>query len=239
MIRIFQRHCNFSTNSQNKPRPKWFDREQIFNNLIGTLDNRTEYIAFHDSGNGNIKDHFISKYEVNKFSINGGNDAKSFLNLLNYVIKQDYKDEDIIYFVEDDYIHKSGWVDILLEGFEFIGADYYTLYDHPDKYYLPMYDNLTSKIIQTPSTHWRTTPSTTNTYACKFKTLKKHFDIHIKYCDLNEGWTKDHDKFTELWNKGSNLISCIPGYSTHVEINMLSPLIDWAHIAHLSKSKST
>lgn len=230
MIRIFQRHCNFSTNSHNKPRPEWFDREKIFDSFINTLDKRVEYTAFHDCGNGGIEDHFLYNKSVNKVSIFGGNDAQSFLNLLNYVNDQDYPENDIIYFVEDDYLHKEGWVDILLEGFKYIGADYFTLYDHPDKYYSPMYEDLTSKIIATPSVHWRTTPSTTNTYACIVSTLKKHFNIHIKYCDLVEKWTKDHDKFTHLWNEGSNLVSCIPGYSTHVESNMLSPTINWSKI---------
>ena len=62
------------------------------------------------------------------------------------------------------------------------------------------------------------------------KTLKKHFDIHVKYCDLVEKWTKDHDKFTQLWGEGSNLLSCIPGYSTHVEGNMLSPIVEWENL---------
>ena len=187
------------------------------------------YTAFHDSGNGSIEDHFLNNKDVEKISIYGGNDAQSFLNLLNYVREQKYSDNDIIYFVEDDYLHRYGWVDVLQEGFDMIGADYYTLYDHPDKYYLPMYENLQSKVIATENIHWRTTPSTTNTYACKYGTLIKHFDIHVKHCDLVEKWTKDHVKFTELWEKGSNLMSCIPGYSTHVEGNMLSPTVDWEH----------
>jgi hypothetical protein len=207
MIRVLQRHCNFSSNSHLKKRPEWFDREKIFDNLVSTLDIRVEYLAFHDNGNGPIEEHFLDKKDVNKVSMKGGNDATSFLNLLNYVIKQDYQEEDIIYFLEDDYLHKNGWVDILVEGFTNIDADYYTLYDHPDKYYLPMYETLQSKIIATPSVHWRTTPSTTNTYACKFKTLKKHFEVHVQYCDLEEKWTKDHQKFTHLWSIGSNLVS--------------------------------
>ena len=230
MIRVFQRHCNFSSNSHNKPSPDWFDREKIFDSFISTLDERVDYTAFHDSGNGEIEDHFLNTKNVNKISKKGGNDAQSFLNLLNHVIEQNYSDDDIIYFLEDDYLHKQGWIDILSEGFEYIGADYYTLYDHPDKYQLPMYENLQSKIIATPSTHWRTTPSTTNTYACRFKTLKKHFDIHVNSCDLVEKWTKDHDKFINLWSIGSNLVSSIPGYSTHVEGNMLSPTIKWQEI---------
>ena len=230
MIRLFQRHCNFSTQSEHKPRPGWFNREVIFDKLIASLDSRVEYTAFHDSGNGEIKDHFLAHKEVNKVSVKGGNDAQSFLNLLNHVNEQEYDDDDIIYFLEDDYLHKHGWVDIMEEGFDMIGADYYTLYDHPDKYFLPMYQDLTSKVIATKNVHWRTTPSTTNTYACRFSTLKKHFDIHVKHCDLVAKWTKDHDKFTELWNNGSNLISCIPGYSTHVEGNMLSPVTDWSKV---------
>ena len=227
MIRIFQRHCNFSTQSAHKPRPTWFDREKIFDSFISTLDERVDYTAFHDSGNGSIEEHFLQNKNVNKVSMLGGNDAQSFLNVLNYVVEQKYDDNDIIYFLEDDYLHRAGWIDIMLEGFEYIGADYYTLYDHPDKYFLQMYENLQSKIIATPSVHWRTTPSTTNTYACKFETLKKHLDIHIQYCDLVEKWTKDHNKFTHLWKIGSNLISCMPGYSTHIEGNMLSPIINW------------
>ena len=84
MIRAFQRHCNFSSNSHNKPRPNWFDRERIFDSFISTLDERVEYTAFHDSGNGEITEHFLKNKDVNKVSKKGGNDAQSFLNLLNY-----------------------------------------------------------------------------------------------------------------------------------------------------------
>lgn len=230
MIRIFQRHCNFSSNSSHKGRPKWFNREKIFNTLMSTIDNRVEYTAVFDNGSGDITEHFLSNKKTNIIEIEAGSEAKSFLSVLNHVKNQNYNDEDIIYFVEDDYIHRKGWVDILLEGVEMIGADYYTLYDHPDKYYLPMYENLQSKIIATNSVHWRTTPSTTCTFACKFGTFKKYYDIHTKFCNAEQNYTKDHDMFLCLWEMGSNLVSCIPGYSAHVENHMLSPLINWEKI---------
>jgi hypothetical protein len=44
---------------------------------------------------------------------------------------------------------------------------------------------------------------------------------------LEKNWVRDHEKFTHLWDIGSNLVSCIPGYSTQVEDGMLSPIIDW------------
>lgn len=234
MLRIFQRHCLFSPNSEHKGRPEWFNREKMFDQFLSTLDDRVELTCMFDSGRGEVDQHFLANKEVNVISRKGGNDAISFLNVLNYIKEQQYDNNDIIYFLEDDYIHRQGWIDIMLEGFEYIGADYYTLYDHPDKYgptsYPMLYEDLTSKIFATPNVHWRTIPNTTNTYACTYETLMKHFDIHIKYCDLVEKWTKDSHKFQELWNIGSNLISCIPGYSAHVENNMLSPVIDWSKI---------
>jgi len=233
-IHIFQLHCNFSELSQNKLRPEWFDREKIFDHLISTLDERVSYTAFHDSGNGELKDHFLNNKDVNKISQKGGSGAQSFLNLLNHVKEQNINDEDIIYFLEDDYLHKPGWINVLLEGFEYIGADYFTLYDHPNKYYPGMWEQYNSHLLVTPSVHWRTAVSTTNTYACRFKTLKQHFDIHIQYCDLEAKWVKDHDKFTHLWNTGSNLVSCVPGYSAHVEEEMLSPITNWKNILNQS-----
>ena len=76
-LRIFNLHCNFSSLSQNKARPEWFNREKIFDSLISTLDERVEYTAFHDSGNGRIGEHFLNDKDVNKVSMNGGKDRKS------------------------------------------------------------------------------------------------------------------------------------------------------------------
>ncbi len=226
MIRIFQRHCQFSSNSANKQRPNWFNREKIFDSFQKTFNDKVNYTAFYDTLNGS--EHFIFNKNVNIVETEGGSEAKSFNNLLKYVHEQDFKDEDIIYFVEDDYLHLNGWVDIMLEGFNQIGADYYTLYDHPDKYYLPMYQDLQSKIITTTNTYWRTVPSTTCTFACTFKTFKKYFNDHLKFC--SDGFTQDHQMFLHLWSIGSNLVSCMPAYSTHVEDNMLSPFREWEKI---------
>jgi hypothetical protein len=36
--------------------------------------------------------------------------------------------------------------------------------------------------------------------------------------------------FLHLWSIGSNLVSCMPAYSTHVEANMLSPFREWENV---------
>ena len=49
---------------------------------------------------------------------------------------QGQKCKDLIYFVEDDFLHKDNCREILLEGLR-LGAEYASLYDHPDKYLDP------------------------------------------------------------------------------------------------------
>lgn len=241
-IEIFVRHCNYSANSAHKKRPEWFSKEKCWNNLKQTTgftpenykDSKVNINVCFDGkmdGNHFLKgDEMIALHELE----NGGNDAKSFLNML-YLIEDKGKldhfgDDTIIYILEDDYLHRPGWVKIMLEAFNTFNVDYITLYDHSDKYWLPMYEGLQSTILSSVSSHWRTTPSTTNTYACKFKTLKNHLHIHKYFCDLSAGYTRDHDKFTHLWENGSNLISSIPGYSTHCESEFLSPVINWSEL---------
>lgn len=224
-IKVFVRHCNSSSNSIGKVRPSWFSKEVCWDNLNNTADENTDITVMFD-GEPDLS-HFMFNKNINMVCKSAGNDGKSFLNLLEHVRDLNIEDNTILYFVEDDFYHKPGWTDILREGFNHTNADYITLYDHKDKYTESMYNLLQSQIIVTPSIHWRTTPSTTNTYAMLSQTFKKHYKLHEEYCDLERGFTFDHAKFTRLWEEGSNLISCIPGYSTHCESAWLSPTINW------------
>ena len=237
MIYILQRHCNESANSVGKERPNWYSRENCFKNLINTIDGREDVKLLVMFDGTPTADHFINKYDYEMILKKGGTDAHSFLNVVEYAYNMNIKDDDIVYFLEDDYIHQPKWVDIMLEGFNSIGVDYITLYDHKDKYFLPGYKSLQSKVIATKNIHWRTTPSTTNTYASRFSTFKKHINIHREYCDLEKGYTRDHDKFIRLWQEGSNLISSIPGYSTHVETPYLTPVVDWEKISYIDNNE--
>ncbi|HHJ10234.1 MAG TPA: hypothetical protein ENK25_05005 [Bacteroidetes bacterium] len=233
MIHIFQRHCWFSPSSVSKIRPEWFSREKCFQNLKNTIvnDNRVKLTLVYDNAEGPLERHFISTekhYEIVEFT--GGDDSRSLYNLLHYIIEQDIPDEDIVYVLEDDYVHRKGWVDIMLEGFNHTDAKYVTLYDHRDKYFLHRYRNLKSKIVFSPSVHWRYVPSTTNTWSTKFKTLKKHFKIHEKFCKSRKGIARDNAKFNYLTKNNFFLISPIPAYSTHAETPFLSPVIDWEKV---------
>lgn len=232
-IRIFQRHCKISSNSAKKNnRPHYFSRQGCFNNLLNTIDDNCDITVCFD-GSLSTGEHFLQDKIYKNIKIyekDGGNDGISFLNMIRYVKSLNIPDDDIIYFLEDDYFHKKNWTNILREGFKFINVDYITLYDHNDKYWYPMYENLMTKVICTENVHWKTIPNTTNTYACLAKTFKNDYHIHEVYCDLSKGYTRDFDKFAHLTNEGKTLINPLPGYSTHCENEYMSPVVKWEKI---------
>jgi len=225
-IEVFLRHCYYSKIQEqpNKERPDWWNKQKVFQNFKNTHNSETtNYTIIYDEFYGKIEDTFLLQ-EENVHIINAGGEAKSFLRTLEYVLQKDFDDDTIIYFLEDDYVHRPNWDIILQEGFD-LPVSYVTLYDHKDKY-TEMYSDLMSKILITENSHWKPVPSTTNTFATKFKTLKEDKKIHYQY-SFNVEPTADHQKFLDLNQRGKYLISCLPGYSTHSVKEWISPCIDW------------
>ena len=147
-----------------------------------------------------------------------------------------YNDEEIVYFIENDYLHTSDAKKILKEGFD-IGASFVSLYDHPDKYLSPDRGGNPycdggaedTRVYLTDNSHWKITNSTTMTFAAKVKTLKENEKI---LRDFTNG-THPHDfqMFLKLREYNQLLITPIPGRSTHGETAWLSPLIKWKNYA--------
>jgi hypothetical protein len=230
-VEVFSRQAFFSTISHRKKRIPGFSHEKCYLNLLETFDfKRANLTFFFDRAKGPLSEHFL-KNEKNVIEIQEGTEAGSFLRLLDHVSRLELHPETVLYFVEDDYLHCPGWLDVLLEGLAI--ADYATLYDHKDKYFL--YPDLTSRIFAGPTCHWRTTPSTTNTFALRFKTLLRDLPIHRKF-SMDRAISSDHEKFCQLQAEGAMLVSPMPGWSTHAEPEFASPCIDWEK--YLTRSPS-
>jgi hypothetical protein len=224
-IEVFLRHCYYSHlqySSQN--RPDWWDKEKVFENFKRTHNpETTNYTIIYDKHHGKRENTFL-KNEDNVYEIDCGKESLSFIETLDYIISQDFENDTIIYLLEDDYIHRPEWDKILMDGFT-LPVEYVTLYDHGDKYQ-EMYKDFMTKVLHTELSHWMPTPSTTNTFATKFKTLKEDYIIQKKWSVGYEP-SADHAKFIELNQRGKNLISSIPGYSTHCQKDFIAPCIDW------------
>jgi hypothetical protein len=225
-IEVFLRHC-YHTNVGGSAinRPDWWDKEKVFENFKRTLNSQTtNYTVIYDKHYGERSETFL-KNEENVYEIDCGKESLSFCATLKYILSQDFDEDTIIYFLEDDYVHRPDWDKVLIDGFN-LPVSYITLYDHLDKYQ-EMYKDFMTKVLHTELSHWMPTPSTTNTFAVKFKTLQEDYLIHQKYSTGYEP-SFDHGKFIELNQKGRNLISSIPGYSTHCHKDFLAPCIDWS-----------
>lgn len=153
---------------------------------------------------------------------------------------ENFKNEEFVYFVEDDFLHKPNALKLLCEGLEI--AEYVTLYDHPDKYvnsgdnkYIKNGGEVT-KVLLSKSSHWKLTNSTVMTFAVKVKTLREDFFIWKNFPARSfKAWQRLQKlelrfKIKYFYRKKRMLISPIPGTSTHCEIKYLSPFTDWSKI---------
>jgi hypothetical protein len=207
-------------------RPGWFSKEKCLASAAAAAGPSVKITVLYD---GDTMPTWLSKYPVTVHQIFERSGDGSFIAQIQYAVDTIKNPNTIVYILEDDYLHIDGWSTILREAFDeeniephVLKPSYVTLYDHLDKYIYSMYSELMSRIAITPSRHWRTVPSTTNTFACLLKTLKEDASIHIDYKN------KDHTKFLKLGSqKGRVVISPMPAASTHAGTGFLSPCVDW------------
>jgi predicted small integral membrane protein len=131
-----------------------------------------------------------------------------------YALKRAVQSNEVVYFIEDDYIHKKIAPTLIMEGIKH--ADYVTLYDHPDKYTSVYEFGETSKVFKTKNSHWRYTASTCMTFAARSTTLMQDMEIWEKH--LNGVHPNDHMAFVELGKRGRKLAVCIPGAACHTDL---------------------
>lgn len=219
----------------NKVKPDYINNETCLKNFCNVF-----YDYLHDinviadncsEDTINIIKKYIDPTNIEKVSV--GHGAGTFNLALDKAINWD--DDEIVYFVENDYLHKPNSLNVLKQGFT-LGAPFVSLYDHPDKYLDPSKGGNPycgggaedTRVYLTDSCHWKITNSTTMTFAAKVSTLKRRELILRKH--TSDIHPNDFDMFLELRQQGELLITPLPGYATHGETAWLSPLTDWNEI---------
>jgi len=226
-----------SGNMQYKGRPSFFDKRALFIKSLNEFGkNNMHVIADNVSDDSyTFLKNAVGESCIQRTNLKSG--ALSFLHAVDIAINTFMDPEQIIYLCEDDYTHCPGCAQVLEDAFNVDGVDYATGYDHPDKYLHPSrggnpyvhQNGEISKVCIGKISHWKTTNSTTMTFACKIKTLKEDYDIYHKYC--HTGYPHDFEMFLDLCrNRNRVLVSSIPAQSTHCETAVLAPLIDWNSI---------
>ena len=218
----------------NKIKPSYIDNKKCLVNASWAFQDAEWFIIADNTSpetDAMIEEWKNDNAVVKKVSV--GHGAGTFNLALDEALK--CKDEEIIYFIENDYLHKSQSQKILEEGFS-LGASFVSLYDHPDKYLEPSQGGNPycdggaedTRVYLTNSCYWKITNSTTMTFASTVSTLKRVEPILRKY--TSETYPNDFQMFLELRQNNELLVTSIPGYSTHGETAWLTPLTNWSKI---------
>ena len=215
-----------------KEKPEYITKINCLKNALTHFD-ENDFTLIADGVSEEFKSEIRKIYNGKIENVNIGHGAGTFNIALNGIEGLDVN--EIVYFLEDDYLHKEGSQKVLESGFD-LGMDYVTLYDHPDKYLNPIEGGNPycegraefTRVYLGEYSHWKLTNSTTMTFAAKVKTLKEDEGI-LRQWTAGEH-PHDFQMFGDLLKKGRRLVSSIPGYSTHGETKWLTPLTNWEKI---------
>ena len=214
----------------NKVKPDYINNEKCLANATKEFDDSI-WSVIADNVSSDTND-MIQKYVTRDCILytEKGNGAATFNLALDEALT--YDDDEIVYFIENDYLHKPGSQKIIQEAFE-LGAAFVSLYDHPDKYMVPSKGGNPyceggaedTRVYLTDSCHWKITNSTTMTFAAKVSTLKRTEETLRKW--TSESHPNDFQMFLDLRAQKELLITPIPGLATHGETAWLSPFCKW------------
>jgi hypothetical protein len=222
-----------SDSGYNKVKPDYINNESCLLNALDMFSTEQhEWLVIADNVSEETKN-MIEKYVLNVEYVSVGHGAGTFNLALNEALK--HGEDEIIYFLENDYLHKPNSPKIIEEGLS-LGASFVSLYDHPDKYLAPERGGNpycdggaeNTRVYLTESTHWKITNSTTMTFAAKVSTLKENEETLRHHTSGTH--PNDFQMFMELRTNNKLLVTPIPGYATHGETAWLSPLTDWSKI---------
>lgn len=222
-----------SDSGYSKVKPAYINNEACLLNALDTFSTeKHDWLVIADNVSEATKQ-MLERYVLNIKHVSVGHGAGTFNLALDEALQS--PDEEIIYFLENDYLHKPNSDKIIQEGLQ-LGASFVSLYDHPDKYLPPSQGGNPyceggaedTRVYLTESTHWKITNSTTMTFAATVSTLKRAEETLRKYTQGT--YPEDFKMFLDLREQGELLISSIPGYSTHGETAWLTPLTDWSMI---------
>ena len=201
-----------------------FSKEKVCLNLFSTFATNDIYVLGDNLSDDTLE--FIKQLRPKHIENKVRGRKQWMVDKINFCINN-FKDDDQLYLVEDDYFHLAQSDILIQEGLQH--SEYVTLYDHPDKYGQHPHKNPeivslgeSTTVFLTNHSHWKYTNSTTGTFACLRRTLYEDRDVWFNNLQ-HDGWW-DYLTFIQLRSKNRKVATCIPGRSTHLHsLVMYSP----------------
>ena len=219
-----------SDSGYEKVKPEYITNETCLRNFCNVFYDHLYDIRVIADGCSDATMDMIARYidPANIYRTSLGSGAQSFNAALDMALQWD--DVETVYFVENDYIHLKKSPQVIEEGLA-LGAQYVTLYLHPDKFIAPHNGGnpevdtdggYTTKIYRGETELFGLFNSTTMTFAAKVATLRDDESILREYTQGT--YPRDYEMFLALRSKGKALLCPLNTYSTHGETAWLAPL---------------
>ena len=241
----------FRISSKGYPKVKvdGINKYDSLKNLVETFKG-WEFVCVADNCDSDLIQNLKSHYQFDQLIETSLGNPGSFWKLYEIAL-QIGKDDDLFYFIEDDYLHLPQAPAAIEEGLRYF--DYVTLYDHPDKYKLSKMPinpyakrnrySESTEVIEGPTQWWRTSNSTTMSFAVTGKTLKADADVWVitktakkdfdydNFCIITKQpfmarsrYFKQIPRRLKFWSKPKRYLGiCIPSLALHLEQAFLKP----------------
>jgi glycosyltransferase involved in cell wall biosynthesis len=147
---------------------------------------------------------------------------------------------ELIYLVEDDYLHAPSAIREMLEAHvvfkERLGGGEVALhpYDDPKNYWSPIFSREDCRVVYGTKRHWRTNTHTTNTCWLEIETLRRNwwlFEQLARYSSTPYG--QEHHIFeastiNKIWREQVALFTPIPSLALHLQHEEhKDPYLNW------------
>jgi len=147
---------------------------------------------------------------------------------------------EVIYFVEDDYLHTPSAIQEMLEAHalfkeKFDGQEVALHpYDDPKNYWGIIFSRENCRVVYGTKRHWRTNTHTTNTCWLETEVLQRNwelFELLARYSSTPYG--REHhiheaSTINKIWREQVSLFTPIPSLALHLQYEEhIDPYLDW------------
>jgi hypothetical protein len=227
-----------------KPRPPFFDKAVCLATLLRAAESAAVPVDFTFINDGPIRPsrETLMRSAGKVISLPGIGNSRSYLKMLSLALTSGWDDDDVVYLVEDDYLHLPAALAKMQLAAELPAASYLSPYDHPDRYTrTDDADGRQTRIYLAGGHHWRTAESSCMTFATRVATLRADHWIHWIGSVTRKSprdrniWRASQRIGSYRWlpragRRAGRLLTPVPGLATHVEVGRLTPFVDWASV---------
>jgi hypothetical protein len=220
-----------------KNRPAFFDKRTALASFLRALERAVAPVEAIFLNDGPVPDERVRAMtgagEVRSLPRLGN--SGSYREALAAATSAGWPDDDLVYLSEDDYLYlPDAFVALAEAAQEIPRADYFTLYDHIDRYRrTDDADGGRARLLLAGDHHWRTVESTCMSYGARVGALRRDAWIHRRYTKAEIPDDRTIWRFTQglgryRWKLPRRmLVGAVPALATHLETEYLAPAVDW------------